>query len=236
MFSQTASLYDVIYGQFKKYPEESATLAALLQEVCPRAKRLLDVGCGTGEHARILSDQHGYAVDGIDLEPGFVQIAQHKNPLGQFYCADMADFSIPQQYDAILCLFSSIGYLLTLDRIRDALGRFREHLAPGGVVLVEPWFQPSVWKPGTVHAHLAERDGLKVCRMGHSTTRDRVSVLEFHYLIGDSRGVEHRREVHELGLFTSDELRQAFADAGLAIVRHDPVGLIGRGLFVAAAA
>jgi hypothetical protein len=58
-------------------------------------------------------------------------------------------------------------------------------------------------------------------------------VLEFQYLVGSDAGLEHRRELHELGLFTTDALRACFADTGFDRVDHDPVGLIGRGLFVA---
>ena len=43
-------------------------------------------------------------------------------------------------------------------------------------------------------------------------------------------------DVHELGLFTTDEMRRCFSEAGLTIAEYDPVGLIGRGLFVATAA
>jgi len=51
----------------------------------------------------------------------------------------MSDFHLPRRYDAVLCLFSSIGYLRTLDRVEAALACFQEHLAPGGVLIVEPW-------------------------------------------------------------------------------------------------
>jgi SAM-dependent methyltransferase len=236
MFSETAELYDLIYGQFKDYRTETARVAALLRELHPSARRVLDVGCGSGEHARLLTEEHGYRVDGIDLEPVFVRLAREKCPGGAFFHADMLDFSVPTRYDAVLCLFSSIGYARTLANVTRALLRFREHLAPGGVVVVEPWFEPDDWQEGFVHAHLAEGEGIKVCRMSNSRVRDGVSVLEFHYLIGRAEGIEHRREVHELGLFTAAEMRRAFADAGLEIVRHDPEGLIGRGLFAARAA
>lgn len=235
MFSDSAELYDLIYGQFKDYPDEASRVASLLRRVHPGAETVLDVGCGTGEHARLLTAEHDYRVDGIDMEPAFVRIAAEKNPGGTFERGDMVDFDLGRRYDVVLCLFSSIGYARTVGNVRRALESFRRHLAPGGVVVVEPWFEPGAWRPGRVYMKTAETEEVKVCRMSHSTERDGVSVLEFHYLIGHGDGIEHRREVHELGLFTAAQMTAAFADAGLQVVEHDPEGLIGRGLFVARA-
>ena len=48
---------------------------------------------------------------------------------------------------------------------------------------------------------------------------------------GTAAGVEHFMERQQLGLYTDDEYREAMEGAGLH-VRHDPVGLRGRGLWV----
>jgi hypothetical protein len=55
--------------------------------------------------------------------------------------------------------------------------------------------------------------------------------LEFVYLIGTKDGIQYKREHHELGLFTDKEIKNAFSDAGL-MVRYDPDGLGGRGIYV----
>ena len=236
MFSETAELYDLIYQQFKDYDEESRRIAALLERVHPGARTVLDVACGTGEHARILGTGSDLAVDGLDIVPEFVRIAEQKNPGRTFFRADMTDFDLRRTYDVVLCLFSSIGYVRTPDNLCRALGCFRRHLAPGGVVVVEPWFEPRQWQPGSVFLQTAEVEGLKVCRMSHSRVRDGVSVLDFHYLIGRPEGIEHRRETHELGLFTRAEMERSFAESGLQVVEYDSEGLTGRGLFLARAA
>jgi hypothetical protein len=52
-FVESAELYDAIY-QFKNYKIESERLRALIDEAVPAARTILDVACGTGEHARFL--------------------------------------------------------------------------------------------------------------------------------------------------------------------------------------
>ena len=46
------------------------------------------------------------------------------------------------------------------------------------------------------------------------------------------KGTRHASEVHELGLFTKDELMGAFRSAGLQ-ADYDPKGLTNRGLYIA---
>ena len=231
MFTESAALYDLIYSTFKNYAAETAALAALIRREHPRASTILDVACGTGEHARLLARDHGFAVDGLDLDPAFVRIARGKLR-GEVYEGDMTSFALPRRYDVVQCLFSSIGYVRTLDNVRRAFERFREHLAPAGIVLVEPWFAPGVMQHGRVSINTAEADDVRVARMAHTEVDGCVSRIRFEYLVGRASGIEHATEVHELGLFTTEEQLRAFEEAGLE-TRHDPVGVDGRGLFVA---
>src|SRR6266516_5229543 len=127
MFSESAELYDLIYSSFKNYAEEAAALAAIVRRAHAHAHTVLDVACGTAEHARRLTHDHGFAVDGLDLDPAFVRIARQKLPHGDVYEVDMTSFALPRRYDVVQCLFSSIGYVRTLDDVRRALERFRDH-------------------------------------------------------------------------------------------------------------
>jgi SAM-dependent methyltransferase len=231
MFTKSAELYDAIYSTFKDYVAEAAQIAGLLHQVNPRCRTVLDVACGSGEHARLLAAK-GFAVDGVDLDPVFVRIASQKHPAGRFFQGDMSDFHLSQRYDAVLCLFSSIGYLQTLDRVSRALTCFREHLAPGGVIVIEPWYGPGVLDPKRVVRNTGEANGVRVSRVSRMDIEGRVCRLLFDYEITDGMGTRHESEVHELGLFTTPELMRAFRDIGLD-ADHDPKGLTDRGLFVA---
>jgi trans-aconitate methyltransferase len=231
MFSESAELYDLIYSQFKDYEEEAQAVASLLESVHPGARTILDVACGTGEHARLLSQNHGFAVDGMDLEPSFVEIARQKNPTGSFWCADMTDFDLRRRYDVVMCLFSSIGYVKTPDNLCKALACLRQHLNPDGVTAVEPWFAPGTLESGKVYMQTAEADDLKVCRVARTDVQGKVSKHRFEYLVGRSSGITHLVEEHELGLFTVEEMTEAFCKTGLD-VEYDAEGLTGRGLYV----
>jgi len=235
VFTESASFYDAIYA-FKDYDAEAAKIAAAIRARAPGARTLLDVACGTGMHARRLAGQHGFVVDGIDRDPVMVRLARAAHPAGRFVEGDMTGFDLGRRYDAVTCLFGSIGYLRTIDRVRLALGCFRRHLALGGVIVVEPFFRPGVLEPERVFSNKGVHDGVAVERVGRIELEDDGTGVRalFDYYIDRPDGREHRREIHAFGLFTIDQMREAFLAEGLR-PEYDDEGLIGRGLWMATA-
>lgn len=225
-----AEYYDLLYAGRKDYAAEADFLAGLIGQVRAGARSLLDVGAGTGAHARCLIDR-GFAVDGVDVEPAFVDIARTKCPEGTFVVGDMTTLDLPGRYDVVTCLFSAIGYVRTEPALREAVRRMGRHLNDGGVLLVEPWFEPGQLEHGRVMAITGEADGVTVCRVSRTVVDGPLSRLEFEYIIGTADGLERRSEVHELGLFTQTQMEDAFAAAGLAVQR-EPEAWDARGIYV----
>jgi SAM-dependent methyltransferase len=226
-FLASAELYDAIY-HFKNYARESARLRAIIGALVPGATTVLDTACGTGEHSRFLRDY--FAIDGIDLNPDYLAAARRKNPAGQYIRADITDFELGRTYDVVTCLFSAIGYVRTVERLEDAISCMARHVRPGGALLVEPWFTPDRWKPGTLSINTGETPAGLVCRMSLSRRQDRLSVIALHYLRGTANGISYYSERLELGLFTKEEMARAFDHARMR-VSYDPDGLMGRGLY-----
>ncbi len=231
MFSKTARYYDKIYAAVEKdYAAEVEKLHSLIQaHQRAQGKSLLDVACGTGLHTDLLSKY--YQVAGLDLDRTMLAVARKQHPGIRFHHGDMVDFDLDRQFDVIVCLFSSIGYVKTKSRLRKALKNMANHLVPGGVLLVEPWFTPEQWHPGRASMTQVNEPDLKIVRMSYSRQRGKLSFIDFEYLVGTPRGIEHYAEVHELGLFTHQEYMQACQATGLSI-SHDPEGLDGRGLYI----
>jgi len=231
MFSKSAQYYDEIYGAADKDYEAEVTLAHKLIQKYKHTdgNTLLEVACGTGVHAALFNKR--YKVEGIDLDTNMLKVAQKKHPKIRFHQGDMVSFDLGHQFDIITCLFSSIGYVKTKSNLRKAIKNMGNHLLPGGVLLIEPWFTPEQWNPGRVFTIQVDKPNLKIVRMSRSGQRGKISLLEFQYLFGTSKGIEHKIEHHELGLFSHDEYLEAFKAAGL-IVAHNKKGLEGRGLYI----
>jgi SAM-dependent methyltransferase len=145
----------------------------------------------------------------------------------------MVEFSLGRTFDVVTCLFSSIAYARTAPRLRRAIATMARHVCPGGVLLIAPFFTPEAWVPGQPHALFVDIPELKLVRMNVSDVDagGKVAILDFHYLVGTPEGIERFTERHELGLFTDEEYRTAFRQAGLDVA-HDAEGLIGRGLYI----
>lgn len=229
-YSTAAAFYDLLYQGEKDYAAEAEVLGSVIRAHNPSAASVLDVACGTGSHARALTEL-GFEVDGVDLEPAFVERARTKCPEGQFVVGDMTRLSLPTRYDAVTCLFSAIGYVESESELRSTIGGMRAHLAAGGVVIVDPWFEPDQLTHGWISTLVGKDDDVTVCRMSRTLIEGRTSRLEFEYLIGRATGIDRRSEVHRLSLFTQPEMEGAFRAAGLAVERMPEV-LRTRGLYV----
>jgi ubiquinone/menaquinone biosynthesis C-methylase UbiE len=230
MFLESPELYDAIY-HFKNYARECEILREIIDAAEPGARTILDVACGTGEHAKFLKEKYACAIDGVDLNEQYLRAARIKNPAGKYIRADMTDFDLGTTYDVVTCLFSAIGYVRTIDRMNRAIACMARHVKPTGVLIVEPWLTHENYKPGGTFIHAGELGTDKVCRMSLSRQEGDLSVVLMHYLRTTADSIEHYSERLELGLFSREEMARAFESAGLD-VRYNAEGLMGRGLYL----
>jgi len=232
IYQRSAAVYDAYYGSRFDYAALAGRGHEIIAAHAPEAEAtLLEVACGTG--AYLVHLRRWYAVEGVDLSAEMLAVARAKLPEVPLHQGDMAEFDLGRRFGALVCLFSSIGYARTVPRLRQTVANLARHTRPGGVVLVGPWFSPEDWEDGRVMADLTDHDGFCIARMSRSGLDGSISTFDVHWLVSrpESPAIEYVRERHEMGLFTDQEYRDAFAAAGLA-VWHDPVGLIGRGLYV----
>jgi SAM-dependent methyltransferase len=230
-YSLTAQVYDDIYA-WKDYGAEARRIRRLIRAYGPPHPRtLLDVACGTGAHLAHLS--RGLDATGLDVTEGMLRLARRKLPHVRFVRGRMEEFRLEQKFDVITCLFSAIGYVRSAEELRRTLRNFAAHLAPGGVVIVEPWLTRSVYRAGTVHVGTFGDPKFPIVRMNLAGQRGSRSIMDMHHLVGTPKGVLHWVEHHNLGMFEVRTYLDAFRAAGLR-ARFLRNGLMkGRGLYVA---
>lgn len=228
MFDRSAEVYDAIY-HWKDYPAEAQAIRELIRSRNPGAKTLLDVACGTGTHLALLADD--FQCVGLDLNQDLLDIAKQKNPQMELVAGDMRTFGLGRQFDAITCLFGSTAYVANKEELTLTVQNFAKHLAPGGVLIVEPFVMRSKFQEGKFGIMTGEGPGFKVARANTTRREGDVCVLELHYLVARADKAECYRETHRVMLFEPDDYFEAIESAGLR-PEYDEQGLMGRGLFL----
>lgn len=141
-----AELYDIFYAG-KPYAEEAAFVSERLH-AHGGGRRILELACGTGGHAFALENL-GHEVTAADYSPDMIAKARAKKVhLGsriEFVTADMRDLDLgDESFDAVVCLFDSIGYVLTNSALLATLRGVGRHLRTEGLFIFEFWHGPAM--------------------------------------------------------------------------------------------
>ncbi len=103
-------------------------------------REILDVACGAGRHVIPLS-KNGYTVTGVDTSQAMLDVLREK--AGQVGIeipvtrCDMKEIGFREEFDAIICMYTSFNYLLTDQDIEKALAAFHRALRPGGIAILD---------------------------------------------------------------------------------------------------
>jgi len=224
----SANLYD-LFSAHKDYGAASEQLHGLIRRLAPDAKTLLDVACGTGGHLQHLCGH--FDAEGLDQSPRMLEIARRKCPNLVFHEGDMTRFDLGRRFDAVTCLFGSIGYTQDTQGLRSTIRTMSQHLNANGILMLEPWLTPSAYRPDEITADFIDERDLKACRMYVARLDEGLSRFDIDYLVADPSGIHRFTEAHALGLFEHQEYLDAFEHSGLEVVLDDG-NLFGYGLIV----
>lgn len=137
---------DFFNGPFGELQLEEARLEATARDierivsvVGPAPRRILDAPCGIGRHSVELA-RRGYDVAGLDFNPRVLEAARattrSQGLEASFQQGDLRQLGFDEEFDAVLCLWTSIGYFSDVENEATLLNLARA-VKPGGHLILD---------------------------------------------------------------------------------------------------
>lgn len=221
-FGQYAGFYDLFY-QDKDYAREAAYVDSLVRAILPRAATLIDLGCGTGRHAREFA-RLGYAVTGVDRSESMIASARGQSRPGdpapgpELLCGDIRTFRDARRFDVATALFHVMNYQTSDDDIAAAMETAGRLLVPGGLFVFDSWHGPGVIAaPPSTRVRRIQHGTTEVIRISepaHDAARHRVDVA-FDILAITEGALSRHRELHAMRYLFVEEIDRFLDAAGM---------------------
>ena len=220
VFSDYSRCYDLLYAE-KDYEAEASYVVRYIRSIKPDSSSILDLGCGTGRHARCFAS-HGFNVHGVDLSPQMIEIArneQTESPGTTFEVGDVRLVRLARKFDCVLSLFHVMSYQIDNQDIRNAFCTASEHTVPGGAFIFDCWYGPGVLTdPPTTRVKRAFSDHLNVMRIAEPTVCSLENVVQVDYSLrleqNDPPNEKWIYESHRMRYWFVPEVKQMLHEAG----------------------
>ena len=229
VFDVYARYYDLLYRD-KDYAAEAEYINSHIRKHSPAAKRILELGCGTGIHAEQLA-RMGYTVYGVDMSEAMLVCARARKtslppgiaPRLTFTTGDVRSVRTGETYDAVIALFHVMSYQTTNADLEAAFETAAAHLTPGGLFLFDFWYGPAVLtqKPEVRVKRLADNH-IKVTRIAEPEMHVNENIVDVNYTVfievKQTGRVEQLQETHRMRYFFSPEIEKILRGCGFRLL------------------
>jgi SAM-dependent methyltransferase len=224
-FNFEAKIYDRIWGK-RDYDAEVKFLHEQFKKHGCRS--VIDIGCGTGNHALLLS-RLGYDVMGVDVSPTMLEMARSKNR-GTKACFIKGDMKHPgsfasktRRFDAAISLGHASSHLYSDKDLRVFLQGVRRALRKNGLFVFNANNARKIsedYLNKLLLDHATDEESFQIAVLAHNT-RDPEDPNIIHwnpiYLINEKGKVDLQIRAHKLRWFQISELEKLVRENGFEI-------------------
>ena len=121
---------DIDYDRWCDYIENLFTFHGVSPDT------LCELACGTG-NITCRMEKRGYKITASDISRDMLAIASEKLEDAELVCSDMSKLSLPEKYDAFLCMIDGLNYVITPKAVLETFKNAKKHLNDGGVFIFD---------------------------------------------------------------------------------------------------
>lgn len=221
-----ASLYDLIYKN-KNYLKEVNFLTKQFKIKNKKAKKVLDLGCGTGQYTYLLSKK-GYEVTGVDISKSMIEIAKKKYKTKKninFIHKDLKKINLKNKFDIVVALFDVLSFQNSKSEIERFFKVLSKHLKKGGLVFFDFWYKNTIvkLKPAS-RAKKIENKIFKILKTTKPTWIKKQNIVKVYFKLliekKMNRKIETVNGVHIMKYYSLAEINKYLKKHNFKILRY----------------
>jgi ubiquinone/menaquinone biosynthesis C-methylase UbiE len=221
-YGQFAYLYDYLMSDAPYEAWREFVQKKMRKYGRDKSKRLLDIGCGTGELSIRLAHD-GFQVTGVDLSEDMLAVAQAKAEESgvfiDFFQQNMAELSGFAPFDIAVIFCDSLNYLQSENEVRQTFERVYDYLNKGGLFLFDvhsPYKMEHVFANQTFADNEEEISYIWNCFPGEAS----YSIEhELTFFVRDDNGIYHRYdELHIQRTYEVEKYKQWLVSSGFEVL------------------
>lgn len=138
-YAELAEIYDRIMSHVD-YNDWANYISSIFEKFDIKVNNILEIACGTGNLSVILHER-GYRVTSTDLSSNMLLYARNKfienNIPLRLFVSDMSCLPLKAKFDAALCLYDSVNYLLDPELLSKSFTGAAGALKKGGIYIFD---------------------------------------------------------------------------------------------------
>jgi len=180
-------------------------------------KRVLDIACGTGS-ATVLLAQKGYDMAGTDRAREMLFKAREKaEKLGlyiPFWQQDMRYLSVSSPYDAVICLYDSINYMITQEDMSQVFQKVSESLVPKGMFIFDITTEYNIIKHFHLKTFAETEENFSYIWRNIYLQNEKICKTVLTFFLKEGGKYEKYEELHIQKIFSVSELKDLLEQNG----------------------
>ncbi len=224
LYTRYADIYDLFYQKHFNYPKIAKLVDSYLKK--HKVKKILHVGSGPGRLSRILSQKYKYDVHLLDNSKEMISISHQLLPNLPHTLADMQDFHLREDFDAVVLAGRAFTELLSDKDVGNALENFHDSLKVDGILLFDNFYADKMIDGEVLNEQkrvkVKDFDIIRRVKTKMVSYEPTIEHLEFSFQVMGEGKVEFHELEHMIRTFGQDELKKLLEENDFEVLEFAP--------------